>query len=249
MAPRFDTAPPPVKLPSGSETRKKGSPMPAESADAAAPGKILIYVGDPMCSWCWGFSPVKQALVAACEGRAEPRLVTGGLRPFQTEPNDEARRQFLREHWIEIGQRSGQPFTLDILERTDFVNDTEPSCRAAVTMRQMRGHLAGLQFFAAVQHAYFADNRDITQGDVLADVAGEAGADRDAFSALYESDAMKQATLDDFQFARSLGVTGFPTMVVNEGEQYAYLTVGYQELDQLGPVFDQWLEHGFEGRG
>ena len=24
----------------------------------------LIYVMDPMCSWCWGFAPVAQALIA-----------------------------------------------------------------------------------------------------------------------------------------------------------------------------------------
>ena len=24
----------------------------------------LLYVMDPMCSWCWGFAPVAQALIA-----------------------------------------------------------------------------------------------------------------------------------------------------------------------------------------
>ncbi len=40
----------------------------------------LIYVGDPMCSWCWGIAPQLDTLV-----RTHPdiplRIVVGGLRP------------------------------------------------------------------------------------------------------------------------------------------------------------------------
>ncbi|MFQ5523922.1 MAG: DsbA family protein, partial [Acidimicrobiia bacterium] len=37
----------------------------------------LIYVGDPMCSWCWGFAPEIEDL--ADEYPVE--VVVGGLRP------------------------------------------------------------------------------------------------------------------------------------------------------------------------
>lgn len=41
----------------------------------------LIYVMDPMCSWCWGFAPVAAALIAqAAEAGVSTRLVPGGLR-------------------------------------------------------------------------------------------------------------------------------------------------------------------------
>ncbi len=43
--------------------------------------KQLIYVGDPMCSWCWGFAPVKRRIEELCHGRAEVSLVVGGLEP------------------------------------------------------------------------------------------------------------------------------------------------------------------------
>ncbi len=66
--------------------------------------KQLIYVGDPMCSWCWGFAPVKRRIEEQCQGRAEVSLVVGGLRPFTTEPQDDQRKTFLREHWQEIGE-------------------------------------------------------------------------------------------------------------------------------------------------
>ena len=50
------------------------------------------------------------------------------------------------------------------------------------------------------------------------------------------------------QFARSLGVTGFPTVVVKDDEGYAYLTVGYQPYEQLGTLLDAWLDGTVERR-
>ena len=41
----------------------------------------LLYVMDPMCSWCWGFAPVAEALVKQAQAvGVEMHLVVGGLR-------------------------------------------------------------------------------------------------------------------------------------------------------------------------
>ena len=46
----------------------------------------LIYVMDPMCSWCYGFAPVIKRLVAEQEGTLQFKLVMGGLRPGTEKP-------------------------------------------------------------------------------------------------------------------------------------------------------------------
>ena len=39
----------------------------------------LLYVMDPMCSWCWGFAPVARALGEQAQAAAvELHLVVGG---------------------------------------------------------------------------------------------------------------------------------------------------------------------------
>ena len=43
--------------------------------------KELIYFVDPMCSWCWGFSPVILSISQAFAGRVPVRVVLGGLFP------------------------------------------------------------------------------------------------------------------------------------------------------------------------
>ena len=40
----------------------------------------FVYFADPMCSWCYGFSPVITALAERFEGRLGLQVVMGGLR-------------------------------------------------------------------------------------------------------------------------------------------------------------------------
>ncbi len=210
--------------------------------------KQLIYVGDPMCSWCWGFAPVKRRIEEQCEGRAEVSLAVGGLRPFTTEPQDDQRKAFLREHWQEIGDKTGQPFAFHLLDRDDFVYDTEPASRAAVVVRHLDGQAKALDFFSELQRAFYADNADVTEAATLTALARDFGVDGDAFAERLETEEMRQATIEDFQLARSLGVTGFPTVVVKDDQGYAYLTVGYQPYEQLGSLLDAWLDGRVERR-
>lgn len=203
--------------------------------------KELIYVGDPMCSWCYGFAPVKRQLEEQCEGRAKVSLIVGGLHIDWTEPQDEDRRIFLRDHWREVGERTGQQFKFDIIEKEGFVYNTEAACRAAVTAREMVGNKEALIFFTHLQTAFYHQNLDVTQADVLTDLAAEFGLDKDKFAELFSSPAMAQKTILDFQMAQRLGVSGFPTVVVNDQNGYAYLTVGYQAYENLQQIVEAWL--------
>ncbi|NQV55513.1 MAG: DsbA family protein [Rhodospirillales bacterium] len=206
------------------------------------PTKELIYVGDPQCSWCWGFAPVKAEIEDICRGRAQLTLVVGGLHLDWTEPATPEKKAFLRDHWEEVGQRTGQPFAYDILDVDGLTYGTEGSCRAAVTARLLVGGEQALKFFTELQRSYYAESRDVTSPDVLADIAAEFGLGRDEFLEKFHSDEAKKSTLLDFQFAQRLGVTGFPTVLINDSAGYACLTAGYQPIDQLGPVAEAWLD-------
>jgi putative protein-disulfide isomerase len=46
----------------------------------------LVYFADPMCSWCYGFSPVITALAERFEDRLPLHMVMGGLRAGNAEP-------------------------------------------------------------------------------------------------------------------------------------------------------------------
>src|SRR5262245_61824267 len=143
--------------------------------------KQLVYVADPMCSWCYGFSPVITAIADRFEDRLPLKLVMGGLRAGNTAPMRQQDKDYIKSAWTQVNGATGQPFDFDFLDRESFVYDTEPACRAVVTARRLLPRMA-LPFMARISQAFYAENRDMTSADEIAGVAEEAGFERDTFA-------------------------------------------------------------------
>ncbi|HEY8615850.1 DsbA family protein [Phenylobacterium sp.] len=205
-------------------------------------GPHLIYFADPMCSWCYGFSPALDEIRRAF-GRALPiRLVMGGLRPGTDTPMTEAARLEVTTHWRHVHDASGLPFDPGVLGE-GFVYDTDPAARAVVVFRRSEPELA-VTYLGRLQRAFYAEARDVTRGEVLADLAGELGADREAFLAEWDTEAAKQETWRDYAVSQRAGVTGFPTLVAgpNADGAFGVVTRGYAPADQVVAVLRDWLE-------
>jgi putative protein-disulfide isomerase len=197
----------------------------------------LIYVGDPMCSWCYGFGlPLGQLL--ARHPDLQVQLVLGGLRAYNTQVMDAALKDKLRSAWAGVAERSGQPFSHTLFEREGFIYDTEPACRAVVTVREHAPQLA-LAMYHAIQQAFYADGRDTTKAAVLGEIWDEVhGRTKEAWGHIaflrdFDSEAMRQRTRDDFDQARRWGVHGFPTLLAVVDGQAQLLTNGYVDAEAL----------------
>lgn len=143
----------------------------------AMAGPNLIYVADPMRSWCWGFWPVIGAIVRRFGDALPIRLIMGGLRPGTTKPLDEAGKRSIREHWEHVHEASGQPFNMRFFNRTGFIYHTEPASKAVVFARRS-GMEQSIAYLPLVQRAFYAENRDVTNEEVLADLAIKGSPDR-----------------------------------------------------------------------
>lgn len=191
----------------------------------------LIYVGDPMCSWCWGFAPEIEQL--ATEYPVE--VVVGGLRPGPSAQElGDRMAEFLRLHWVEIAERTGQPFDTGFLERRDgWLYDTEPAAIAVVAMREHHEE-ATLDYFTSVQHAFYADGVDVTDFNELAALASKYDVDPTSFIDSLNSEEAKQAAWADFSRARSWGISGFPTLVGQlDDDRLALLARGWSTADEI----------------
>ena len=123
--------------------------------------EILLIV-DPMCSWCWGFSPTIGAMAEEFAGQAPIFPIVGGLRPLTEDPMTGQAKAEVRHHWADVEKASGQSFDYSFFDRDGFIYDTEPACRALVTVRTLKPE-ASLGFLAAQHRAFYAENRDITE--------------------------------------------------------------------------------------
>jgi putative protein-disulfide isomerase len=195
-----------------------------------AQNPVIIYIGDPMCSWCYGFAPeiteVKQALP-----EYDFKLALGGLRPGGTETNADL-GEFLSHHWKDVEKRTQQPFNYEILEDESLVYDTEPACRSVVVARTMKPEIE-LDFFKAVQRAFYVDGRDMRSIDTFVELAKAFGLDAAEYRNEFESDELKYATRADFQLSNEMGVKGFPSVVIRHNGQLYMVANGFTTSEEL----------------
>lgn len=215
----------------------------AEDDDRSGPQKHLLYVADPMCSWCYGFAPVIAAIVDRLGERLPVQLMMGGLRAGNTKPMSGADKTTIAGHWRKVEQATGQRFDFErFAAREGWVYDTEPACRAVVTMRLLNPALA-LPFMSRVQQAFYAEGRDTTDDAVLADIAAEAGVDREMYFAEFVTQEARVVTQRDFMAAGRAGISGFPTLLAGDGTgNYLLVTNGYRPLEGLREALEKWLD-------
>jgi putative protein-disulfide isomerase len=188
----------------------------------------LLYFVNPMCSWCWGFAPVIRHLAEQHRAAARVTLALGALgrgdRPMR--PQDKA---FVREHWEHVQALTGQPFDFAFFDRERFTYDTEPACRAVAVIRAQRPELA-LPYLLALQEAFYARNRDITEPLELRRHAEALGAHGDGFMEAFEALSTRLAVAEEFAQTARLGVTGYPTLLGLAQGRAEVLSLGCRPL-------------------
>lgn len=199
----------------------------------------LIYVGDPMCSWCYGFGKELSALMAR-HSELPLEILVGGVRAGATDLLDERGKQFRLGHWARVEENSGLPFNREaFLGRTNFVYDTEPVCRAVVTARRLVPAADQLQVFRALQNAFYVDGLDTTNGQVLAQVAVAAieklghKLSVAAFEDEWKHPETVSATRAEFAYVRGIGVSSFPALLLEVNDRLIEVSPGYAHVDQL----------------
>lgn len=200
-------------------------------------GYEIIYVGDPMCSWCWGISNhLKELKVYFPQYKFS--VVLGGLRPGGGEAWDQRMKDFLKHHWEEVTKRSGQPFGYALFDKEEFNYDTEPPCRAVVAAKKWLGDDV-LTFFEAVSEKFYVDNEDPGQAEFYKSICEMFEIPFDEFVKEFEKDETKYKTNQDFQLNRQWGVKGYPTVLFKAKEELYQINHGYTEFAQMREVIQK----------
>jgi putative protein-disulfide isomerase len=198
--------------------------------------RLLIYIGDPMCSWCWGFVPVLDALWKKYGNTYGFRIVLGGLRPGpQAEPMDDRMKDYLRNEWAQIKLTTGQSFDFRFLEQSGFIYNTDIPSRAVVAMRRLKPDKE-YEFFKRLQRAFYAENTDITDTGIYTELVTPFGVKPETFLQILESEETVLSTENDYAEARRMGISGFPSIVVKLKDELGLLTYGYQSYEKLDAI-------------
>lgn len=142
------------------------------------------------------------------------------------------------DYSIKDFSRSAREHSLAYKHPDVFPIGAVAACRATLWVRNhvdeaVSGHTQA--FIQAVYRAYFSQGQDITNVDVLAELANKLGLNPGEMIEALGDQSIKDALRQEVEMATNRGVFGSPMMIV-DGEPFW----GHDRLEQM----DRWLETG-----
>lgn len=202
----------------------------------------IDIISDIVCPWCLvGLLQLLQAL--------EARNQTAALHwhPFELNPDMPAEGQNLREHIAEKYGASAADSQATRDRLTEIGADLGFAFAFSEGSRMVNTFLAHqlldwvgeqasqLPLKLALFRAYFSQGRDVSDPQILLEIAAEAGLDpEDARQALVSGDHIQPVRMKE-DYWRQQGIQSVPAMVF----QGKYLVSGAQGVEGYGNILDQ----------
>ncbi|MEL6318571.1 MAG: DsbA family oxidoreductase [Pseudomonadota bacterium] len=185
----------------------------------------LEILSDPICPWCY---IGKTRLERALEARPNHPLYPAFWRPFQLNP-DMPKEGMDRDSYLEakFGGKEGARQVYGRIEaaalqdglevRFDLIRKTPNTVDAHRVIRWAAAAGAAAQntLVAALFKRYFEQGADLSDHDLLLDVAQEAGLERETIARLLRSETDARTVQGEDAAARAAGANGVPTFIVH----------------------------------
>ena len=197
----------------------------------------LEMVSDLVCPWCWlGLRRIRKAIDLADDVK-----VTLIFRPYELDPNipkngldskeyyakrhslSADRRRTMRDALLEQGKGDGIEFNFE------NISIRPNSFNAHRLVHWAQGQNKALEAKEALFQAYFSDQRDIGNSEVLVEIAGEIGLDKSIVRDLIDSDADVSRVREEESVFQRMGVYGVPTYIADR----KLVVQGAQDSSQL----------------
>lgn len=201
-------------------------------------------VSDVVCPWCYvGY---KQLQAAA---NALDIELTVSWHPFQLNPHMEAKGQNLREHLMEkygiseqdsvnararlqkVGEELGISFNFSDDSRIYNTMDAHKLLAFALESDKQD------ELKQALFNAYFTEQKDISQQQILLDLANSIGLESEDVNQALNSEPLAQKVNHEIQSFQTQGITGVPAMIFKQ----KYLVTGAQGVDNYKNILSQLL--------
>ncbi len=200
------------------------------------PKPVLYYVYDPLCGWCYGFSPVITKIHENWKDKIDIEVISGGMiLEDRVGPVSEVAPYIKTAYKIVeegTGVKFGEAYLADLLGEGKTIMNSWYLC-VAMTVFKSFDKKNQVAFASALQKAVYFDGMAPEDTDAIAKLAATFGLDAKAFKDSMNSEEMKYATKQEFQFAEDLSATGFPTLIVKVGEEYFLMARGYVSYEVL----------------
>ncbi|MCI4667718.1 MAG: DsbA family protein [Bacteroidia bacterium] len=206
----------------------------------------VYYVFDPLCGWCYGFSPIITSVFHAYKDRLEFEVLSGGMvtgeraGPMEPETANYIRQALGRVTEV-TGTEFGDAFVNNILGSPEVIQDSLPPASLLTAFQEVQAENA-IPFASALQKKIYFDGVEPTDMESLAEIYNEMGLNAEEMLALARTEKIKKATEAQFAQSSAWGVRGFPTVIGEKNDNLYLLTNGACSREELESKLNALLQ-------
>lgn len=204
----------------------------------------FIYIYDPLCGWCYGFTPVIQELQERSNGSMEFDILSGGMIVGDNRHTFSSMTAFIqREHTnVEAmtGVKFGQAFLEKLLPSEEIMDSEKPSI-ALTVFKQYQPENA-ITFAHDMQVALNYQGQSLNNDSTYRLLIRKFSLPEDEFISRLHDEHYRYETHQEFQLVQNWGITGFPAAILDTGKQLYLCARGFTPLDRLEQTIDNILK-------
>ncbi|SMD05672.1 putative protein-disulfide isomerase [Desulfocicer vacuolatum DSM 3385] len=204
--------------------------------------KQIIYVGDPVCSWCYAFTETFEMIKKEFWGKVGFSYYMGGLVINRDVKINAAMKRLLKKNWKEVESKTGK--YIKAFEKIDDAREmpyiSDPACRAFMCVKSIDEELA-YSFYKRVHKAFYEELKDIAHETTLCDIACEVGIEASFFIEKFRHKDTEDQVYKGMDKVADLGVRAFPALVAMDESGAKVLNQGTRACAPLMAQIQSWV--------
>ncbi len=170
--------------------------------------------------------------------------VLGGLAPDSNEPMSAQMQEYLQQTWRGIAQKiPGTRFNYDFWTECQPRRSTYPACRAVTAARSQDGKFED-PMISTIQQGYYLQAKNPSDDETLLGFAESIGLDKQRFMNDLNAPSTHQSLEQEMNFGRSMGVQGFPSLILAQQGKICPIRVEFLNVDLMVESVKVALEVG-----
>jgi putative protein-disulfide isomerase len=206
------------------------------TVDAVMRPKV-VFVTDPMCSWCWGMAADLERTRRDSAAVFDFDVLLGGINVASKQPITDFARSRLASIWRTVNEVTAARFGPG-LPVGDFVYNSTRACVAVEAVRSLI-HRPPFEYLLRLQRRFFVDGVDVTGSELLRDEATAIGVDADEFDAAVAAPLILTRVRDGFALAKSHGTAALPSVLLEVDGVRRLVAGGYVDSPTLLATLNQ----------
>ncbi len=204
----------------------------------------FIYLYDPLCGWCYGFSSHLQKFHKAHQ-QVPIEVFSGGMVVGSRVGPLSQMAQYIKDALKRVeslsGVKFGEHFMANLNNGSEMIFDSEPPSRAGLILKEFSAHQE-LEIAHTIQEIIYKEGKDPNISSSYHLLAKKIGITPDLFDEYFSNHSFSLGVQDEFSHVKKFGVSGYPTLIYHSNNQYYLLSNGFTKTENLERTYQAILD-------